>query len=117
MKKEKSKEQYRTETIAETGGLQTDNRMYYDPMYESGMYGSFLRSLYNSKEHARTKIVFSIFFLIVPTIITNIIFTQQAFFNPGQLDYGDKIGTLFYVYPLSILIYFIAVKILISIFR
>ena len=110
-KEEKHKQ---VKSLAENSGLQIDNRMYYDPIYKSNMYGNFLHSLYTSEKYSITKIFFSIFLLVIPTIASDIIFTQQAFISHEKIQYGDKIGVFLYLYPLSFLIYFIAITIIIK---
>jgi len=107
MSRKKEDYKQKAETQPQNNYLQTDNRMYYDPIYQSWMQGDFYRDLLKSPKAPRLKVLFSIFVCIVPAIGADIIFTVQYTLQPNP---GNVMGLVF-VYLYSALALFVSVKI------
>lgn len=68
MKGRTNKFQRLTDTIAQRGGLQLDNRQYFDPIHISFMEGGFIRNL-KRRSYPHVKILFGIIFFTIPGVI------------------------------------------------
>ncbi len=79
-----------TNEIARSGGLQTDLRPYFDPIYTSWMQGDFLRKIWHSKKYPSIKIFVGLFFFILPSSIWII----GGFFSQAARNEA-LVGTLF----------------------
>ncbi|SRR6266571_227053 len=70
MKKKSSSYQYFTDRIAEKAGAQNEYRAYYDPIYRSQLFGSFLRGLYKLPTRPYLKILFGFFYFVLPVAVS-----------------------------------------------
>jgi hypothetical protein len=65
----------------EIAHIQQDNRLNYDPIYQTQIEGAFLRSLLTNNQFRLLKFIMGIFFLLIPLFLFMGLFT-----NMNKLD-------------------------------
>ena len=108
--KSSSNYQNLTEKIAQEGGLQTDSKQFFDPIYQNWMYGDLLRNLNNSHK-ALLKIVGGLV-LLIPLLLQLFLISVDTLNH--QLSASQTMVNLIGAALLSALFFYIGVRILLS---
>lgn len=80
-----------TEEIAESGGVQMDNRIFSEPIYASWITGTHLRGLIHAHKHPLGKIIFGLIFFIFPAVVfiamsfTDLLYRINTEYIPGLI--------------------------------